>query len=130
MDPLTADRRLSERGISSIQFLLASGLGMLLFLALANLVVVQYGRGALRSALDQGARAGAVSSSVEECRQRIDGILGQLLDGRMGDSVTTSCAVGTGVVTASAHAVFVSWTPLTPDFVIEMTAQATRELPP
>ena len=45
VDPLTADRRLNERGISSIQFLLASGLGMLLFLALANLVVVQYGRG-------------------------------------------------------------------------------------
>jgi len=130
VDPLTADRRLSERGISSVQFLLASGLGMLLFLALANLVVVQYGRGALRSALDQGARAGAVSSSEEECRQRIDGVLGQLLGGRMGDSVVTSCGVGTGVVTASARVVFVSWTPFTPDFVIEMTAQATRELPP
>ncbi len=103
---------------------------MLLFLALANLVVVQYGRGALRSALDQGARAGAVSSSEEECRQRIEGVLSQLLGGRMGDSVMTSCAVGTGTVTASAQAVFVSWTPFTADFVIEMTAQATRELPP
>ena len=49
MDPLSVDRRLNDRGITSVQFLLASGLGMLLFLALANLVVVQYGRGALRS---------------------------------------------------------------------------------
>ena len=56
--------------------------------------------------------------------------MSQLLGGRMGDSVVTSCGVGTGVVTASAQAVFVSWTPFTPDFVIEMTAQATRELPP
>ena len=103
---------------------------MLLFLALANLVVVQYGRGALRSALDQGARAGAVSSSEDECRQRIEGVLSQLLGGRMGDSVMTSCAVGADVVTAAAQAVFVSWTPFTADFVIEMTAQATRELPP
>jgi hypothetical protein len=130
VDPRTADRRLSDRGITSVQFLLASGLGLLLFLVLANLVVVQYGRGALRSALDQGARAGAVSSSVDECRQRIEDVLGQLLGGRMGDSVETSCRIGPGMVTASARAVFASWTPFTPEFVIEMTAQATRELPP
>ncbi len=130
MDPLAADRRLRDRGVTSVQFLLASGLGLLLFLALANLVVVQYGRGALRSALDQGARVGAVSSSEEECRQRIEAVLGQLLGGRMGDSVVTACGVGPAVVTASGRAVFVSWTPFTTDFVIEMTAQATRESPP
>lgn len=130
MDPRSADRRLSDRGITSVQFLLASGLGLLLFLALANLVVVQYGRGVLRSALDQGARAGAVSSSVEECRQRTENVLGQLLGGRMGDSVETSCGIGPRMVTASGRAVFVSWTPFTSDFVIEMTAQATREMPP
>lgn len=130
MDPLSADRRLSDRGITSVQFLLASGLAMLLFLALANLVVVQYGRGAIRSALDQGARTGAVSSSEEECRQRIDDVLGQLLGGRMGDAVVTSCAIGPAVVSATGRAVFGAWTPFTPDFVIEITAQATRESPP
>jgi hypothetical protein len=130
VDPRSADRRLSDRGITSVQFLLASGLALMLFLTLANLVVVQYGRGVLRSALDQGARAGAVSSSVEECRQRTENVLGQLLGGRMGDSVETSCGIGPRMVTASGRAVFVSWTPFTSDFVIEMTAQATRELPP
>ena len=103
---------------------------MLLFLALANLVVVQYGRGALRSALDQGVRAGAINSSEEECRARIEDVLGQLLGGRMGDSVVTSCGVGPAVVSATGRAVFVSWTPFTPDFVIEMTALAARESPP
>lgn len=130
MDPLSVDRRLNDRGITSVQFLLASGLGMLLFLALANLVVVQYGRGALRSALDQGVRAGAVSSSGEECLQRIEDVLGQLLGGRMGDSIVTSCGVGPVVVSATGHAVFVAWTPFTRDFVVDMTAQATRESPP
>lgn len=130
MDPHRADRRLSDRGVTSVQFLLASGLGLVLFLALANLVVVQYGRGALRSALDQGARVGAVSSSAEECQQRVGDVLGQLLGGRMGDGVVTTCLIGPGVVTASGRAVFVSWTPFAPDFVLEMTAQATREVPP
>jgi hypothetical protein len=130
VDPLPADRRLTDRGVSSVQFLLASGLGLLLFLAMANLVVAQYGRGALRSALDQGARAGAVTSSVEDCVDRVESVLAQLLGGRMGDSVVSGCVVGPAVVTASARAVFDSWTPFTPDFLIEMTAQATRELPP
>jgi hypothetical protein len=130
VDPVSADRRLTDRGVSSVQFLLASGLGLLLFLALANLVVAQYGRGALRSALDQGARAGAVSSSVEDCVDRIEGVLAQLLGGRMGDSVVAVCVVGPYVVTATGRALFESWTPFTSDFSIEMTAQATRELPP
>jgi len=130
MDSHRVDRGLSDRGISSVQFLLASGLGLVLFLAMANLVVVQYGRGAIRSALDQGARVGAVSSSATECQQRVGDVLGQLLGGRMGDSVTTSCEVGPASVTASGRAVFVSWTPFAPDFVVEMSAAATRELPP
>jgi hypothetical protein len=48
----------------------------------------------------------------------------------MGDTVVTECTVGSLVVSASGRAVFESWTPLMPDFVIEMTAQATRQLPP
>ena len=130
MDSVPADRRLTDRGVSSVQFLLASGLGLLVFLALVNLVVVQYGRGALRSALDQGARAAAINSSVEACAERIDDVLGQLLGGRMGDSVETRCSVGPVTVTASGRAVFNSWTPFSPDFVFEITAQAARELPP
>ncbi|MGH8914837.1 MAG: hypothetical protein ACRDZM_10025 [Acidimicrobiia bacterium] len=130
MDPHRADRGLSDRGVTSVQFLLAGGLALLLFLALANPVVVQYGRGALRSALDQGARVGAISSSVVQCEQRVADVLGQLLGGRMGDGVTASCQVGPAVATASGEAVFTSWTPFASDFRIEMTASATRELVP
>jgi hypothetical protein len=97
---------------------------------MANLVVAQYGRGALRSALDQGARAGAITSSADDCMVRVQSVLGQLLGGRMGDSVVAQCVVGPFVVSASGRAVFESWTPLMPDFVINMTAQATRQVPP
>jgi hypothetical protein len=61
---------------------------------------------------------------------RIEGVLAQLLGGRMGDSVVTGCVVGPQVVTATGRALFEAWTPFTSDFPIEMTAQATRELPP
>lgn len=130
MDPSPADRGLIDRGVTSVQFVLASGLALLLFLTLANLVVVQYGRGAIRSALDQGARVGAVSSSAAECERRIEDVLGQLLGGRMGDAVVVSCVVGPTVVAARVRAVFASWTSLTPDFSVDLVAQATREVPP
>jgi hypothetical protein len=121
---------LKDRGVSSVQFLLASGLSLLLFLALANLVVVQYGRGAIRSALDQGVRVGAISSSAEQCEERMEDVLAQLLGGRMGDEVTVSCQIGAVAVSANAEADFVAWTPFTPDFHTELSAQASRELPP
>lgn len=130
MDTHSTARGLSDKGVTSVQFLLASGLVLLLFLALANLVVVQYGRGAIRSALDQGARVGAVSSSPADCLQRVEEVLSQLLGGRMGDDVAISCDVGTEAVSATGVARFLSWTPFAPDFHIEMTSMATREFPP
>lgn len=130
MDTHTADGRLRDSGVTSVQFLLASALALMLFLALANLVVVQYGRGAMRSALDQGARVGAISASAADCRQRVDEVLGQLLGGQMGQSVGVSCQVGPGIVSATGVADFVSWTPFTPGFHVEMTSVATREMPP
>jgi hypothetical protein len=119
-----------ERGISSIQFLVASALGLVLFLLLANLVVVQYGRGAIRSALEQGARAGALSGSASECAARADEVIGQLLGGRMSDGLEVACATTGTVMVASASGFFEPWTPMTPEFAIELESQAlVEELP-
>lgn len=130
MDPRPALGRLSDRGLASVQFLLAAGMGMILFLLLANLVVVQYGRGAIRSALDQGVRVGTVTASATDCQRRIDEVLGQLLGGTMGEAVTTWCLVGDELITAGASGAFQAWTPWVEDFDVEMTATAARELLP
>jgi hypothetical protein len=127
VDSRTAGRRLTDRGVSSVQFLLASALALLLFLVFANLVVVQYGRGAIRSALEQGARVGAVSRSAAECEAKAVEVIGQLLGGRMSDGLMVTCGVEAGRVVASASAVFESWTVFTPDFEISMTTEAFLE---
>lgn len=127
MDSGTADRGVADRGITSVQFLLASALSLTLFLAFANLVAVQYGRGAIRSALDQGARAGAITGSAEVCETTAQDVLAQLLGGRMGDSVAVLCQPGNGVMVASASAVFESWTPLTVDFEVSVSGEAAME---
>jgi hypothetical protein len=130
VDSSRVARGLSDQGVTSVQFLLASALGLLMFLTLANLVVVQYGRGAVRSALEQGARVGAVTGSVGECEDRFDRVLGELLGGRMGEGVVPACVIGGGVVTVRAVGRFASWTPLTPDFSFDLQARATSEGPP
>lgn len=121
---------MSDRGFSSVQFVLASALALILFLALANLVVVQYGRGALRSALEQGARAGSVAGSVTECEAAARDVVSQLLGGAMSDGLTVTCTVDGDVVVATGSAVFQSWTPLTGDFPVEMTSEAALEWGP
>ncbi|MDX1469134.1 MAG: hypothetical protein R3258_07310 [Acidimicrobiia bacterium] len=127
MDKGTADRGLGETGISSVQFLLASALGLVLFLVFANLVVVQYGRGAIQSALDQGARAGSLAGSTTACEETADDVVAQLLGGAMGDSVQVWCVMSGGVVVASGTAVFDSWTPLAADFAVSLESAAVVE---
>lgn len=126
MDPRTADRGIDDRGVTSVQFLLASALALILFLVLANLVVVQYGRGAVRSALEQGARAGT-TSGLAVCEETASQVIEDLLGGRMSDGLTMSCELSDGSVVATASGSFESWTPLTPDFGFTLTSRAVAE---
>lgn len=119
-----------DRGVSSVQFLLAAALGLLVFLILANVVVVQYGRGAIRSALEQGARAGSIQGDTAVCVARVGEVLDQLLGGRMSDRLDAECVSSGTVMTASADAVFESWTPLLSDFQVELSTDALIEPPP
>ena len=127
MDSGRTTRRLNDSGLGSLQFVLASGLGLILFVLLANLVVVQYGRGALRSALDQGARVAAVTGSTAECESRVNSVLAELLGGRMGDEVTIDCEIDDALVVAQGSAIFQAWVPSVPGFLVEIRAEATLE---
>lgn len=99
----------------------------MLFLAFANLTAVQYGRGAIRSALDQGARAGAISGSTEMCEATAHDVITQLLGGRMGEGVVVVCQPTQGLMSAVATGRFESWTPLAEDFEVSVSAEAAME---
>jgi hypothetical protein len=105
---------------------LAAALALILFLALANLVVVQYGKGAVRSALEQGARAGT-TGGVSACADTAQLVIDDLLGGRMSDGLALSCSVSAGSMVASGSVVFESWTPLTPDFAFSLSSSAAIE---
>jgi hypothetical protein len=102
-------------------------LALILFLALANLVVVQYGKGAVRSALEQGARAGSRAGGVAACEDTVRQVVDDLLGGRMSDGLVPHCAVSGQSIVASASVSFESWTPLTPDFSFSLSSTAVIE---
>lgn len=128
-------RAASEAGFLTPQYLLAIGLGLVVFTLMANLIVLQYGRGVLRTALDDGVRAGARSLQADgvaaaRCRRTAHQVRRDLLGGGLGDEVAIQCHAGTDRVGATAQAVFDAWLPGVPDWHVELDASAPRESSP
>lgn len=119
-------------GFVTVQHLLATGLSLLLFTALANVLVVQYGRGVVRAAADEGARAGTriaidAGQARTRCESQATAALDDLLSGPFGDRLEVSCQVSQDRVEAVVTGSFPAWLPPYPDFVFEDRAVAIRE---
>jgi hypothetical protein len=93
---------------------------------LANLVVVQYGRGAIRSALEQAVRSGSVNG-VNACREVAGGVVHDLLGGRMSDDLVITCEVVGTRIEARASGRFETWIPLVPDYAFSLVAAGVTE---
>ncbi len=107
------------------------GLLFYAFIAMSNYVVYWYGRGAVRSAVDQAAQTGSrASASTETCQTRAAEALDSLAGGRLGDDVTVSCADDGQFVTATATATFQGWLDVIPDYTFTVDAVATKEHAP
>lgn len=112
--------------------MLAVGLTLVVFVWIANLALMLYGRGVVRAALDEAARAGSRvgDDSVQLCLARAEEALDEVLGGSMGDDVTLSCSEGTGVVQANADVVFRSWMPPVPDWSFSVASTSVKETAP
>ena len=118
-----------ESGLTTIQYVAAVGLSMVLLVLVANLLVDLYARGVVRDALDEGARAAVVpGSDVETCARRAQQVLDDLLRGPVGDAIAIECAFDGAHVVARARGSLPSWLPaLVPSWPIEFDALARRE---
>lgn len=115
-------------GFTTAGFVVAVGFSMLFFVLLANLMVVQYGRGVVRVALDEGARHGArYGAAGPACELRIREVLGGLLGGEMGSGVSYRCEGDSHRTRATAQVVFPAWVPGVPEFRFQMAATAAAE---
>lgn len=124
--------RRGEHGFVTLQHVLATGLSLVLFTLLANVIVVQFGRGVARAAADDGARAGArvLADDVRAaaaCRDAASATRDGLLAGRLAEQVTVACRVGPSAVEAAVRLEVDAWLPLVPGFASEETAVVVRE---
>ncbi len=109
--------------------MVAMALSLLPLVWFANIGVYLYGQGAVRDALDEGARAGARvdADSVTVCQQRVQATLGNVLGGTMGRGVSVTCDEVNGVVRAHAAVHFASFLPPVPDWNFNATAAVVKE---
>jgi len=121
-----------EAGFTSLQFAIMAFFTMLMFAAVVNLVAMQYQRGAVRVAIDEGARHGAAASHLErDCEQLARSIVrGQesgLLRGQLGEGIDIDCeVVGTEMV-ATAVGTSVWWIGGLPDIEFTLEGRAVLE---
>jgi hypothetical protein len=118
--------------MTTVQFVAATALSLVLFVALANFVVDLYARGVVRSAVDEGARAGApVDFGTGDCAARARSVVGNLLGGPLGRSVRLACRETRGTVIAEAEVELPSWLPdVVPGWSFRIVGSATKEREP
>jgi hypothetical protein len=122
-------RRRGERGFTTIQYVVATGLSLLLFVMVANLLVDLYERGAVRDALDEGVRAGVpVGTTADDCLARAHDVVRSIASGSSLRVDSLSCVPDGGRVVATARVSLRSWFPmLLPDWRLTLRASAHRE---
>jgi hypothetical protein len=126
-----------DGGFATIEYLAAVMLSLLLMVAVANVVAVQYAKGVLRAAVDEGVRDGArlmvesgredVAVVVARCHHRVAEVRRNLLRGSMADGLTARCTATDTRVTAVIEGHFDGWLPGMPDFDARTVGTATRE---
>ena len=109
-------------------------LTIVLLLGVVNLIAMQYGQGAVRTALDEGARYGAfLGNDGGDCEQRAEMVLRGdtgLLRGTLGDSITVTCGVVGDTMQATAIGSFDWWVGGLPAVEFTMVGVAVIEQPP
>ncbi|MDP9402236.1 MAG: hypothetical protein M3P85_02655 [Actinomycetota bacterium] len=121
-----------EAGFTTASYLMVVGFTLVVFVWFTNLAVYLYGRGVVRSAVDEAARAGSRvgADSARQCQERARDVLGNLLGGTMGQGVAVACAEEDGVMRARANVRFQAWLPPVPDWSFQLTAAVIKERVP
>ena len=118
---------MNERGFTTIEYVTATALSLLMFVLAANLLVDVYERGAVRDSLDEGVRAGVpIGATVEQCQVAARAVLAGVAPSLHVDDL--ACTFDGTRVVARARVSLPSWLPmLIPAWHLDLRAQAVRE---
>jgi hypothetical protein len=119
--------------MAGVAFVVAAGMALVVFVSLANLVTITFTRGAVRAAVEEGARVGArADDPVAACEDRARAVLGGLLGPSVGEGVTVRCVVDGSPPSVHAHAdaSLIPWWPGLPAMAFATDASSAREVLP
>jgi hypothetical protein len=118
-----------EAGFTTIQYVAATGLSLLLFVLIANLLVDLYARGAARTALEEGVRAAVpAGTGPADCEARAREVIASIAGGSLLRVDELRCAYDGETIVAHARVSLQSWLPMTvPDWRLTLEAVARPE---
>lgn len=125
---MTSVRPDAEGGLATVEFILAAAISLVLFVALANLLVMLYGRAVLRAAVDEGLRSGTAGGAAA-CQLAAGRVLGDVAGGSLFRGVTVSCSLAGSTLVARGEATVAGWLPLVPDLPVRLEAAGPVETP-
>ncbi|GEM_PF-612922 len=126
-EPQRGDR--GEGGYLTIEMLTAVAASLVLLVVVVNLLVMAYAHGAVRAALDEGARAGArheqpVAACQTRAQHALEGLVGALSE-EIGE---VSCTSEGSVIVASIDGELGGWLPLVPTLPVQERASSAQAL--
>jgi hypothetical protein len=114
-----------EQGTATLPTVVAASFALVIFVLLAQLVLVQYARGVSRTAVDEAVRRASVAAEPSPaCAAALGEVLSDLLGGAFGAGLEPTCRVSDGVVTASITGALPAILPVTPEFGVRAEASA------
>jgi hypothetical protein len=117
--------------MTTIQYVFATAIVLVVFVVVANVIVDLYARGAVRAAVDEAARAGArVDAGTPECASRAHDVLDGLVGARLRGGVAIRCEQAGDVVIARADVRLPAWLALVPDWSFTVVGTAVKEATP
>ena len=123
--------RRGESGLASAQSAVGLAIAIVILMFAANIVAMHYTRGALRSAVSAGARAGALAGgTIEACESRAELVLrgeSRLLRGPYGSDARVLCVRLGGTIEAIGTVTGSWWIDEFPAVRLRVTAEATIE---
>ena len=123
-----------QAGSAALTIVLGMLIVIVVFMAGCNFVVFEYGQGVVRTAVDEGARAGsqeqAPGGPIQACQGKAAQVLNGLLPGPFGQHVTVRCSVTGGDVVAMASGSFPAWLPPVPSLAVHIEGRSQLEVNP
>src|SRR6516162_6210529 len=118
-----------ERGNAALLTVLAMAITLIVFMVAINFIVDEYGKGAIRTAVDEAAQAGSLQGApggpVAACQAKASQVMSGLLNGPFGRNVTITCGINAnGQVVATADGTLPAWLQVIPTDPIHLVGSA------